>query len=46
MLFLKEIGAYEQEGDGLFTWSDSGRARGSGFKLQEGRYWLDVRKAF
>lgn len=27
-------GAYEEEGDGLFIWSDSDKKRGNGFKLK------------
>jgi len=37
-------GVYKQEGDQLFTWTDSDRARGSGFKLEEGRFPLDIRR--
>jgi len=29
-------GAYKQEGEQLFTWSDSDRMRGNGFKLKRG----------
>ena len=34
--YLKRI--YSQEGDKLFIWADSYRARGNAFKLEEGRF--------
>ena len=40
-LYLK--GAYNQEGEQLFTWADSGRTRGNGFKLEEEKLRLNVR---
>ncbi|GAB0181759.1 hypothetical protein GRJ2_000641200 [Grus japonensis] len=40
--FLK--GAYRKDGEGLFMGECSDRRRGNGFKLEEGRFRLDVRK--
>ena len=39
-------GAYKQEESQLFTRVDSGRTRGNGFKLMEGRFRLDFRGKF
>jgi len=44
LLCLK--GAYKESGDRHFTQSDSDRVRGSGVKLKEGRFRLDIRKKF
>lgn len=39
-------GAYSQDRDWLYTWTDSDRTREDGFKLKEGRSTLDVRRIF
>jgi len=42
--YLKE--GYKKPGEGLFTRACNDRTKGSGFKLKESRFRLDIRKKF
>ena len=46
MAFQYLKGAYRKAGEGLFRGACSNRMRGNGFKLEEGRFRLDIRKTF
>ena len=46
MAFQYLKGAYRKAGEGLFIRAGSDRTRGNGFKLEEGRFRLDIRKKF
>ena len=46
MAFQYLKGAHGKAGEGLFMRAGSDRMRESGFKLEEGRFRLDIRKKF
>jgi len=39
-------GTYKKSGEGLFIWACRDRRRGSGFKLEEGRFGVEIGKKF
>ena len=46
MIFQYLKGAYKKDGERLFSWADNDRTRGNTFKVEVGRFRLEVRRKF